>query len=193
MIDTLESGERAPAIATEGVLKPIDAKLVKDFRDYLAGSDWNNRRFAFAALPGIARNGEAEDASLARPWLDSEYREVREAAAQALARTGTEDKVVTLLELSQQGGEAFARAALNLSPKPSGAAIALVESSQAGAALLGARHLYSDASELSKRLQRRLPVRPCSVRARKPARARARISRRLPAEQLQPELASDVS
>lgn len=145
----IENGGKALAAVRDGILKAIDPKIVQQFRDFLAGSDWNDRRFALAALAGVSRNGQAEDARLARPWLDSEYLEVREAAALALARTGTEDDVGKLLELSQShGGEVFERAALSLSPGPSGAAVALLDSSRAATSVLGARHLYSHASEL---------------------------------------------
>jgi hypothetical protein len=150
VMEALETGGKKLVTVSEGTLKAIDPELVKRLRDFLTGSDWNNRRFAVAALAGLARNGESEDGPLARPWLDSEYREVREAAAHALARAGGEGDVGKLLELSQlQGGDVIERAALSLSPGPAGAALALLDVPRGRAALLGARHLYSHVSELS--------------------------------------------
>jgi hypothetical protein len=150
VMEALEANGTKLSTVSEGTLKRIDPKLIEQLRDFLAGSDWNDRRFARAALAGIGRNGEAEDTPLARPWLESEDRELREAAAMALARAGSEDDVGKLLELSQlQGGGVFERAAVRLSPGPAGAALALLDSSRAAAALLGARHLYSHAEDLS--------------------------------------------
>jgi len=150
VIEAIETGSKELVRMSEGTLKPIDRSLLEQIRDLLAGSDWNDRRFALAALAGVAHNGQAEDAPLARTWLAADDREVREAAARALARAGSEDDVDKLLELSQlQGGEVFARAALSLSPGPADAALALLDSSRAATALLGARRLYSHASELS--------------------------------------------
>ena len=63
---------------------------------------------------------------------------------------GTEDDVGKLLELTElEGRDVFGRAALSLSPPGSFAtALALLELSRAGVALLGARHLYSHVSQL---------------------------------------------
>lgn len=150
LMEAIETGDKRLTAVSGGNLKPIDPEFVTQFKEFLAGSDWNDRRFAVAALSGIARNGEAKDAPLARPWLESEDREVRQAAALALARTGSDDDVGRLLELSRRdGGEVFARVALRLSPGPAGAAIALLDSSGAAVALAGARHLYSCAREFS--------------------------------------------
>lgn len=150
VMEAIQAGGKTLMTVGDGRPEPIDPKLVEQINDFLAGSDWNDRRFALAALAGIARNGEAEDAPLTRPWLDSEDREVREAAALALARVGTDADVGKLLELSElEGANVFGRAALRLSPGPSGAALALLDSSRAAAALVGARHLYSHASDLS--------------------------------------------
>jgi HEAT repeat protein len=137
-------------VGDDGITTPIEPAGVKQVKDYLAGSEWNDRRFAVAALAGVARNGETEDAALARPWLESEHRDVREAAALALAHAGTQHDAAKLLALSQRpGGDVFDRAALSLSPGLTGSALTLLDSSQQGSALLGAQHLYSHASELS--------------------------------------------
>jgi len=148
--EAIETGSPKLVAVSKGIPEAIDPKVVKQIRDFLAGSHWNDRRFALAALAGVTRNGEAEDTQLARSWIDSEYPEVREAAALALASVGPEDDVKRLLEPEQlRGGDVFDRAALRLSPGPSGAALLLLDSSRAAASLLGARRLYAYAGELS--------------------------------------------
>ena len=150
VIQALETGGKTLVTFDDGVVRSIEAEVVEQFKDFFQGGDWNVRRFALAALAGVARNGEAEDAHVVRQWLDSEHSEVREAAVLALARTGTEDDVGKLLELTElEGRDVFGRAALSLSPPGSFAtALALLDSSRAGVALLGARHLYSHVSQL---------------------------------------------
>ncbi len=153
-VDVMESLQaQSPKLATvsaSGVTQKVDPETAKSIRDFLAGSEWNERRFAVAALEGIVQNGEVEDAALVRDWLNSNYREVREAAARALVRIGTQDDVGNVLRLSEvDGGVEFAHVALLLSPGTSGAALKLLESPNAKAALAGARHLYALDCKLS--------------------------------------------
>jgi len=148
VIAAIEAGGENLVTASGSKVTPVDPGEVKKFSDFLAGSDWNSHQFAIAALAGIASHGEPVDLPLARRWLESDNREVRETAARGLARIGTEDDLSKLLDLSKKrDGNAFACAALSISPGASGAALALLESSRA-ASLLGARHLHSHADEI---------------------------------------------
>ena len=152
VVDALMGGGESVLIRdNDGTLKPVQAEDAKRVREFLAGSQWSQRRFAVAALAGVARNGGAGDAPFVHSWLDSEHREVREGAAQALARVGAKDDVARLLELDRQYGEsAFVEAALHLAPGPSGAATEVLDhSARSTSALLAARHLYAYADYLS--------------------------------------------
>jgi hypothetical protein len=148
-LEAIRTGSTKLAIDSGGTIKPVDPSEVARIREFLKGRDWNDRLFAAAALAGIARNGEGADASLVRPWLDSDHREVRDAAARALTHVGTANDVDKLLELSQtHGDDALIIAAIALSPGPSGAALTILGSTRSASALLAARHLYAYADEL---------------------------------------------
>lgn len=149
VLEVLRTGSKKLAISSGDTIKPADPNDVERIREFLKGRDWNDRLFTAAALAGVARNGEGADASLVRPWLDSDHREVRDAAASALTHVGTANDVDKLLELSQaHGDEALTIAAIGLSPGPSGAALTILGSTRSTSALLAARHLYAYANEL---------------------------------------------
>ena len=70
-IQALETGGKTLVTFDDGVVRSIEAEVVEQFKDFFQGGDWNVRRFALAALAGVARNGEAEDAHVVRQWLSS--------------------------------------------------------------------------------------------------------------------------
>ena len=147
----IAGGDKRIATLTGEVVTPLEARTVERLRAFLAGSELNDQLFARAALAGLARNGEAADGALVRPWLESDDAQSREAAALALARVGTDDDVPKLLELSRPYGsdELFARVALGLSNVPENTAVLLLDASSAACALVGARYLFRYATELS--------------------------------------------
>jgi len=133
------------------------AEVIESFRGYLEGGEWNERSFTLAALRGIALHGEEADAELVRPRLAAEQAEVREAAAAALGRVGGPEDVEALVGLAQRrGGEAFARAALAISPGPAEAAGELLDGARSEVAIVAARHLYTYAAELREETVERL-------------------------------------
>jgi hypothetical protein len=152
VVEALQAHSPQLATVTDtGLREDVDSKLVTQLNELLEGGEWNERVFARAALAGLALNGETQDAGLVRPWLDSEHRELKEAAALALGRVGTTADVAGLLELCRaERNDLYARAALQLSPGVSGAAVALVDSNDGRVALRAARHFCSHSSDLSE-------------------------------------------
>jgi hypothetical protein len=139
-----------PAEDAEGELGEAQ-DTIGQVRDYLRGGDWNRRRFTVAALRGIAVVGEPADGDLVRDKLDAEELELRQEAAAALARVGSEADIPRLLELAEtRTGEPFAAAAIAIAPGPEGAARKLLLGSRQISTLLAARHLYTHAAKLSE-------------------------------------------
>ncbi len=109
-------------------------KLISDHLDPKT-KNFSVSNLLASALWGLAKNGTAGDAQVGRNSLASEYDFVRSAAVAVLFNHGSSEDSKLLVEIAKtkwgETSHAAAKAAIRLSPGPTGAALRLLESGDA--------------------------------------------------------------